>query len=209
MRTGGAPILARIGRLDLTAVFGVRHRHRTLCSPVGVGVAAPVGLAPLSVACKVPKESGWEIYYMNTGSAGLAVVEKLKCPECGATEARNGRAFTARTLRVHRARLHRKLVQTGGMRDLSPRQGELMELVVAGFTEAEMAARLDLSVTTVHTHMHNIYRKMGVRNRAEAVMRWLRRNDRLKGPNAGPPNETQFRYCPACGYHLAGVSVSQ
>jgi DNA-binding NarL/FixJ family response regulator len=126
----------------------------------------------------------------------------LVCAECGATKARNGSAFTARTLRAHLAQVHRKLVKPVGGRELSHRQRELMELVVVGFKEAEIAERMGLSIYTVHTHVRNIYRKLVVRNRAEAVMTWLRRNGRLAGPRVVPTSAVQFKCCPACGCHF-------
>lgn len=86
--------------------------------------------------------------------------------------------------------------------ELTYRQRELMELVVDGLKETEIAERLDLSYYTVHTHMRNIYRKLGVRNRAEAVMTWLRRNGRLAEARAVPTSEALFKCCPACGCHF-------
>lgn len=55
--------------------------------------------------------------------------------------------------------------------DLSAREGEVLELIADGSTNAEIAARLFLSPHTVKDHTSSIYRKLGVRNRAEAVQR--------------------------------------
>lgn len=52
---------------------------------------------------------------------------------------------------------------------LSPREVELLERVVLGETEAEIAIRLSISPHTVRTHVKNIYRKLRVRSRAAAV----------------------------------------
>lgn len=52
---------------------------------------------------------------------------------------------------------------------LSSRERELLEHVVRGETEAEIAARLGISPHTVRTHVKNIYRKLRVRSRAAAV----------------------------------------
>lgn len=56
-----------------------------------------------------------------------------------------------------------------GADGLSPREVELLERVVLGETEAEIAARLAISPHTVRTHIKNIYRKLRVRSRAAAV----------------------------------------
>lgn len=56
-----------------------------------------------------------------------------------------------------------------GSDGLSPREVELLERVVLGETEAEIAVRLAISPHTVRTHIKNIYRKLRVRSRAAAV----------------------------------------
>jgi LuxR family maltose regulon positive regulatory protein len=52
---------------------------------------------------------------------------------------------------------------------LSQREMEVLRLLVAGLSNREMAGKLFLSLGTVKTHIHNIYGKLGVRNRAEAI----------------------------------------
>ena len=54
---------------------------------------------------------------------------------------------------------------------LSEREHEVLELIAGGATNRETAASLHLSPHTVKDHTRAIYRKLGVRNRAEAVRR--------------------------------------
>jgi two-component system response regulator DesR len=54
---------------------------------------------------------------------------------------------------------------------LSGREREVVGLIAAGATNREIAARLYLSPHTVKEHTSAIYRKLGARNRAEAVKR--------------------------------------
>ena len=54
---------------------------------------------------------------------------------------------------------------------LSAREEEVLGLIADGATNAEIAARLFLSPHTVKDHTSSIYRKLNVRNRAEAVQR--------------------------------------
>jgi DNA-binding NarL/FixJ family response regulator len=54
---------------------------------------------------------------------------------------------------------------------LSGREREVVVLIAAGATNREIAQRLYLSPHTVKEHTSAIYRKLGVRNRAEAVKR--------------------------------------
>ncbi len=57
-----------------------------------------------------------------------------------------------------------------GSRDrLSEREREVLKMVAAGYTSGEIGARLVISGQTVNTHIRNIYRKLNVRTRAQAV----------------------------------------
>jgi DNA-binding NarL/FixJ family response regulator len=60
-------------------------------------------------------------------------------------------------------------VRTPDTGPLSARELEVLELVAAGTTNREIAARLFLSEATVKSHLLNIYGKLGVRDRAAAV----------------------------------------
>ena len=54
---------------------------------------------------------------------------------------------------------------------LSEREREVLEEIASGATNREIAARLYLSPHTVKEHTSSLYRKLGVRNRAEAVQK--------------------------------------
>jgi len=54
---------------------------------------------------------------------------------------------------------------------LSEREREVLEAVASGATNREIAATLFLSPHTVKEHTSSLYRKLGVRNRAEAVQK--------------------------------------
>jgi two-component system response regulator DesR len=54
---------------------------------------------------------------------------------------------------------------------LSEREREVLEEIASGATNREIAGRLFLSPHTVKEHTSSLYRKLGVRNRAEAVQR--------------------------------------
>jgi DNA-binding NarL/FixJ family response regulator len=57
---------------------------------------------------------------------------------------------------------------------LSPREREMLALIVDGLTAKEMADRLDVSVHTIDTHTRHLFRKLGVHSRAAAAARALR-----------------------------------
>lgn len=58
-------------------------------------------------------------------------------------------------------------------RDLSPREVEVLRLLAAGHTNAEVATKLFLSPRTIETHRLRIQQKLGLRTRAE-LLRYAR-----------------------------------
>jgi len=58
---------------------------------------------------------------------------------------------------------------------LTKREVEVLECIAEGLSAPEIAERLVLSVTTIKTHLHNIYRKLDVSDRAAAVAQAMRR----------------------------------
>jgi len=53
---------------------------------------------------------------------------------------------------------------------LSPREREILGLICAAKSNPEIAAALDLSERTVRNHATNLFRKIGVKSRAEAIL---------------------------------------
>jgi LuxR family maltose regulon positive regulatory protein len=54
---------------------------------------------------------------------------------------------------------------------LSERELEVLQLIAEGLTNPEIASRLFLALNTVKAHTRNIYGKLGVHNRTQAVVR--------------------------------------
>ena len=61
--------------------------------------------------------------------------------------------------------------QTMLIEPLTARELEVLALLGDGVTNREVADELYVSVGTVKRHTHNIYAKLGVKNRAQAVIR--------------------------------------
>ena len=70
--------------------------------------------------------------------------------------------------------------------ELSAREREVLSLMAGGATNKEIADRLFLSPHTVKDHTSALYRKLGVRNRVEAVQRAERLNLTSKAPSTPP-----------------------
>ncbi|WOB07724.1 response regulator transcription factor [Piscinibacter gummiphilus] len=52
---------------------------------------------------------------------------------------------------------------------LSKRESEVLDLIARGFIYPEIAQQMGLSVSTIQTHVRNIYGKLDVHNKTEAV----------------------------------------
>jgi DNA-binding CsgD family transcriptional regulator len=54
---------------------------------------------------------------------------------------------------------------------LTPRESEVLQVLVAGFSNKEIALSLGISEDTVKRHISNLYSKLGVKRRAQAIAR--------------------------------------
>lgn len=54
--------------------------------------------------------------------------------------------------------------------DLTARESDVLRQLTAGKSDRDIGAHLGISETTVHYHLKNVYRKLGVRRRSEAIV---------------------------------------
>jgi len=59
---------------------------------------------------------------------------------------------------------------------LSNRENEILQLLSKGLLYKEIADQLSISTSTVRQHIHNIYEKLHVQNRTEALNKVFRKN---------------------------------
>jgi DNA-binding CsgD family transcriptional regulator len=57
---------------------------------------------------------------------------------------------------------------------LTPRELEVLHLISSGMTNAKAARQLDISIHAVKFHLAAIYSRLGVSNRTEAAVAYLR-----------------------------------
>jgi DNA-binding NarL/FixJ family response regulator len=61
-------------------------------------------------------------------------------------------------------------VRPAGLDTLTEREREVLELIAHGLGNGEIAERLYLSMATVKTHVNRVFAKLGIRDRAQAVV---------------------------------------
>jgi len=98
------------------------------------------------------------------------------------------------------------LVPVQGYGKLSMRELQVIDLLAKGFTYKEISRQLDLSYSTVHTHIRHIYTKLQVKSRTSAVAMHLRHvagwMDQAKLGRAGVSDgngSRPERACPSVG----------
>ncbi|MFA1543839.1 response regulator transcription factor [Actinomadura monticuli] len=80
-------------------------------------------------------------------------------------------AVTPHVLRAYRTAFRPRPAPSGS---LSDRERQVLELIGTGATNPEIAARLHIAEGTVKTHIGSIFTKLGLRDRAAAVIYALR-----------------------------------
>jgi DNA-binding NarL/FixJ family response regulator len=87
--------------------------------------------------------------------------------------ANGGAPMTAEIARKVISSFHRTPAQIDEFEQLTRREDEILEHFSRGLLCKEIAARLGISLETVNSHRKNIYRKLHVRSRTEAVIKYL------------------------------------
>jgi LuxR family transcriptional regulator of csgAB operon len=59
--------------------------------------------------------------------------------------------------------------------DLTQRELEILEMLIAGYSNTDIADKLFISPHTVKTHLYNVYKKIGVHHRLQAAL-WGAKN---------------------------------
>jgi DNA-binding NarL/FixJ family response regulator len=151
----------------------------------------PGGLQGLDVARRIREEDlPVRILVLTSARDHLTLFESIRAGVDGYLEKSAGVRFVAESLeRVARgervfspdqeraalAELGRLARQTrdisGARADLTDRELEILEYVSVGLSGKQVASRLGLSPRTVETHLSKLYRKLGARNRVQALSR--------------------------------------
>jgi len=91
--------------------------------------------------------------------------------------------------------------------ELSEREKQVLELVVTGVSNKEIAQQLVISVNTVKVHLRNIFEKMGVQSRTEAALLAIQEKLVTVPASESEPGEAVETAIPAKTYLLAAAAV--
>ena len=97
------------------------------------------------------------------------IIESIKELNQGGSPMSSNIARKLLNLFVHEKTITKKEV-------LSDRENEVLQLLADGLLYKEIADRLYIGHGTVRQHLHNIYEKLHVHNRTEAVNKYFERN---------------------------------
>ena len=73
------------------------------------------------------------------------------------------------------AAIAERLAERMGTEDLTPREADVLEQIVHGKSNKEIATELDISEATVKTHINSLLGKLGVTDRTQAATAAIRR----------------------------------
>lgn len=148
-----------------------------LVMPEGDGVEAIQALARAAPAARVLVltsfgEDGRIFAAMQAGAAGY-LLKDVEPDQLAAAirDVHRGRAALHPEVA---ARLMRRAAEPAGVEPLTPREREVLRLVVEGFANKQIARRLLITEKTVKTHVSNVLQKLGVEDRTQAAVLAIR-----------------------------------
>lgn len=124
------------------------------------------------------EEDEYVLQMVRAGAAGYLLKDAASTELLGAvrTLADGGVHFGPYAARVLAAHVNDPRAPDDPYSALSPREREVMQLVVEGLTTKEIARRLDIGVKTAENHRGRILAKLGLHNSAELVRYAMRRH---------------------------------
>jgi DNA-binding NarL/FixJ family response regulator len=94
---------------------------------------------------------------------------------------RGGAPMTSEIARKVIAAFHEPKPEPGPAEALAPREREILELVAGGYANKEIADKLAITLSTVCWYLHEIYKKLHVQSRVQAVNKLRQASPRPPG----------------------------
>lgn len=95
---------------------------------------------------------------------------------------------------LERSEMMARGTYVSGQKDLSPRETEVIWLIIEGLTNKEIAGRIGVSPNTVKFHAYNVMGKLKVRSRVSAAVAYAlahvsQAQERLASASSASPGE--------------------
>ncbi|MBK9710153.1 MAG: tetratricopeptide repeat protein [Kouleothrix sp.] len=187
MREGESIILARVllalgrhedagrllGRLLMAAEAGERRGRAIELLALQARAHAAMGepaaaREALARALRMAEPEGYARIFVDEGAPMAALLRSLK-DEVGSTKSYLDQLLRAFEIGSAAAPHLSPLAAQPLVEPLSQREREVLALIAAGLSNQQIAVRLIISLTTVKTHAANIFGKLGVASRTQAV----------------------------------------
>lgn len=115
---------------------------------------------------------GVQVVVVSAAPGGRGVRKALKAGAAGfvfQSDLTTTLAITVRAVAAGQVAVPRQLVHHVDEPSLSPREKQILGMVVLGFQNQEIAAKLHLAETTVKSHLSSTFKKLDVGSRTEAA----------------------------------------
>ena len=127
------------------------------------------GLVPLGRALRLAGPEGYVQVFVDEGEPMRTLLRRAVAENISRSYA--GRLLSALDERAHPVAVPAGFAVAGLAEPLTARELEVLRLIAAGMRNQEIADELVISLSTVKRHIANIYGKLGVDHRTEAVAR--------------------------------------
>jgi len=126
-----------------------------------------VGVASVIVSAMIDDAALLDILGSDTLGVVLKESASVDLVECIRSAAR-GQRMIPQPLLDRGAHLRERLAdRSSALQELTSREADVVEAVAAGSSNKKIAKELGISESTVKTHLHRIFRKVGVNNRVQ------------------------------------------
>jgi DNA-binding NarL/FixJ family response regulator len=164
---GGLALIARAASAEqIVAASAVR------CAVVVLAGPASTSRGAADIRLVLERLPGAEVVVVSSEPRGRGVRKALTAGAAGFVfeyELAATLAITVRAVAAGQVAIPRQLVHHVDKPALSPREKQILGMVVLGFQNQEIAAKLHLAETTVKSHLSSTFKKLDVGSRKEAA----------------------------------------
>ena len=169
VRTYPQRAAALVARLAEARSYRIDFADNT--APIESDPAPPPGATSVTLPLRAGKVVIGTLHlYLSDGSSRLGAGE-LRLARWGARILARGMVYSTRLSSEGRRRSSEDVIATLARAPLTPRERDVVQLLVSGASTRDIASRTSLTIATVNTYLKRIFSKLGVHSRVELVAR--------------------------------------